>query len=588
MDIFTLTIIVSIVIYIFIGNYAGRSVKQIDDYFVAGRQAPTLLIVGTLVASVMSSTVFLAESAFTYDGQMGPFVLFPQMGTVGYIYGALFFGRYLRRSRTTTVAAFFGERFNSHRVQQAAGLSIIVALGGYLLVVTQGAAILLSDLTALTYTQSLLIAWLSYTAFTLYSGSKGVLLTDTLMFLLFMVATLLFTFYLVSDLGGISAAIQGLSQLEHKADIASWHGVIGAGTEFPTAMDYLIWAIIIDISWGIVFAVSPWQSSRHLMAKNEHVVLRASIYACIAAGVLQVLIYGIGGFINLANPDITPSESAIIWAAKNMVPEFLGALLLAGIMAAALSSASTFLSLVGFSASNDIVRPSSPKKTLNLRATRWIMLAIGLLVLGASLFLPPSIFWLTYFVGTVFASSWGPVAFMCIWSKTITASGAFWGMISGFFLNVIPTALQYLELIDLPSYMDPILIGAACSLVVTVLVSRCGHVSRQEKVYRMRLHRTPAGERDLKQTKISVIAPAILALYGCVMAYLMVTFYVTPYQTASGQLLPNGQVDWATGEAFLSVSWALLYIPLALLTYILIWRSYSPGAKNIEQAQTKA
>ena len=50
MDIFTVTIGVSILIYVAIGSYAGRGVKKLDDYFVAGRRAPTLLILGTLVA----------------------------------------------------------------------------------------------------------------------------------------------------------------------------------------------------------------------------------------------------------------------------------------------------------------------------------------------------------------------------------------------------------------------------------------------------------------------------------------------------------------------------------------------------------
>ena len=580
MDIFTLTLAVSILIYIFIGNYAGRSVKELDDYFVAGRQAPTLLIVGTLVASVMSSTVFIGESAFTYDGQMGPFVLFPQIGTMGYIYGALLFGRYLRRSCAPTVADFFGQRFNSHRVQQAAGLTIIVALGGYLLVVTQGAAILLSDLTNFSYTQSLFIAWLSYTLFTLYSGSKGVLLTDTLMFLLFMGATIGFTAYIVGDFGGIAAAIEGLTQLDNKADIASWHGIVGEDTAFPTPMDYLIWAIIIDISWSIVYAVSPWQSSRHLMAKNEHVVLRAAIYAAIAVGILQVLVYGIGGLINLSNPNITPSEGAIFWAAKNMVPEFLGALLLAGIMAAALSSASTFLSLMGFSASNDIVKHKNGGEHLNLRITRFVMLAIGLVVLVASLYFPPSIFWLTYFVGTVFASSWGPVGLMSIWSKRITANAAFWGMLSGFFCNVIPSGLQYLDMIALPSYLDPILIGAAISLLVTLTLSHFGTVTRQEKVYRMRLHRTPDNELDLKQTKLTLIAPIILAAYGLIMAYLMLSHYVIPYQSGTGQLLADGSINWFTGEAVLGVFWAVFYLPISVIAGLIIYRSYSPSAKR--------
>ena len=189
MDIYTTTIAISIVIYIAIGNYAGRGIKKLDDYYVAGRRAPTLIIVGTLVASVMSSTMFLGDAGFAYAGQAGPYVLFPQTATVGYVLGAIFFGRFLRRSRASTVAEFFGRRFNSSRVQALAGITIILALGGYLLAVTQGAAILLSQLTELGYVQSLIVAWLSYTIFTMYSGSRGVILTDTLMFILFTIAS---------------------------------------------------------------------------------------------------------------------------------------------------------------------------------------------------------------------------------------------------------------------------------------------------------------------------------------------------------------------------------------------------------------
>jgi Na+/proline symporter len=68
----------SVLLFVFIGSYSGRRVKQLDDYFVAGRQAPTLLIVGTLVASVFSTSIFLGEAGFTYDGQMGPTFCFPE------------------------------------------------------------------------------------------------------------------------------------------------------------------------------------------------------------------------------------------------------------------------------------------------------------------------------------------------------------------------------------------------------------------------------------------------------------------------------------------------------------------------------
>jgi len=578
MDIFSLTIIISLVLFVAIGNYAGKNVKNLDDYFVAGRRAPTILIVGTLVASVMSSVAFLGEAGFTYDGQMGAYILFPSTSTAGYVIGALFFGRYLRRSRATTVADFFGRRFNSFRVQQASGIIIMLSIGIYLLIVTQGAAILLSDLTDLTYFQSLIVVWLSYTFFTMYSGSKGVILTDTLMFLLFTGATLVFAYYIVSDLGGIASSIESMAQLESKAGIASWSGIVGPGTEWPTAMDYLLWSFVIDIAWSAVYIVGPWQAGRHLMAKNEHVVLRSAMYALIIVALLQIVIYGLGGIINLVKLDITPSETVLVWAARNLVPEFLGALVLAGIMAAALSSASTFLSLVGFSASNDVVKR---EKELDLRSIRIIMMIIGIVVLLASFYFPPNIFWLMLFVGTVYASSWGPVGLMSIWSKSITEAAAYWGMITGFVFNVVPAGLEYLGYITWPSYLHPAIIGTVISLITIGIISKRGTVTEQEVAYRVKLHITPEEDLDAKETMTTMIAPIALILYGCTMPFLMVNYYIKPYQRGTGEILADGSMNWQTGEAWFSLSSAIVFISLGILAAIVIWRSYYPKTKTV-------
>ncbi len=547
--------------------------KALDDYFVAGRRAPTFLIVGTLVASVFSTTTFLGEAGFTYDGQMGPYMLLPGIAVVGYVYGALLFGTYLRRSRALTVADFFGQRFDSRRVQQVAGFTVILGLGGYLLVVTQGAAILLSDLTELSYHQSLLAAWLSYTLFTMYSGSRGVIITDTMMFLLFLIGTAIFVVVIVQDLGGLTASIEALTRSQVKPDITSWHGTIGPGTDWPTAMDFLIWVVVIDLCWGVVYAVSPWQASRHLMARDEHVVVRSAIYACFAVIAVQLMIYLFGGVMNLVNPDIEPSETVIIWAAKNSVPELLGAVLLAGIMAAALSSASTFLSLVGFSVSNDI---PFREASLTLSRTRLVMFLAGIAVLLVSYFVPPNVFWITLFIGTVFASSWGPVGFMSIWSKRITADGAFWGIVAGFVGNVLPAALVYLEMISLPSYLDPAVLGTLASLLTIVLVSRSGRPSGAEDEFRIRLHQTPEEDRDMGKTRITLVAPALLVLYGLLMPFAVLNWYVIPYQAGTGQLLPDGSVNWSGTEALFAFGPAILFVPLGLVSALVIWRRYRP------------
>ncbi|MEH6584396.1 MAG: sodium:solute symporter family protein [Halioglobus sp.] len=558
--------------FVAIGGYSGRGVKQLDDYFVAGRRAPTLLIVGTLVASVFSTSIFLGEAGFTYDGQMGPYLLFPGIAVVGYVYGALLFGTYLRRSRAPTVADFLGKRFDSHRVQQAAGITIILGLGGYLLVVTQGAAILLSDLTGLSYGQAILFAWVSYTLFTMYSGSRGVIITDTLMFLLFTGATVFFAAFIVADMEGIRTAVEGMTQIEEKPDIASWHGTVGPGTEWATPTDFLIWTVIIDMSWGIVYAVSPWQASRHLMARDEHVVIRSAIYACFAVILVQILIYGLGGLINLANPDIAPSETVMIWAAKNLVPEFLGAVLLAGIVAAALSSASTFLSLVGFSVSNDMVKRQAP----TLWGTRLVMLATAGVVLLASFYFPPNIFWLMLFIGTVFASSWGPVGFMSVWSKRITADAAFWGIVTGFGFNVVPAALEYIGLVSWPVYFSPVVIGAGASMITILAVSRRTEVTPQEKAYREALHQTPKEDLATDKTRLTLWGPRLLIAYGCVMPLLLLYYYVIPYQKGTGEILANGSINWSHGEALIVLAIPVLYVPLGLVTSRVIRRRYLP------------
>jgi sodium/pantothenate symporter len=575
MDIYTTSIVISIVIYALVGNYAGRKVKHLEDYFVVGRQAPTLLIVGTLVASVLSTNAFMGETGFSYATQGGAYVLWPAIWVTGYVWGALFFGRYLRRSRALTVAEFFGWRFDSKAVQAAAGVTIVLGLGGYLLAVTQGAAIILSQLTPLNYHQGLVVAWVSYTLFTLYSGSRGVVITDTLMFLLFTVMSFVALYYIVDTHGGWLPSIRALIQLEAKPDLMTWHGVVGPGTQWPTPLDYAIWSIVQGIAWALVTAVSPWQSSRFLMAKSEHVAIRSACIAAIVIATSNIALYASATVVNLSKIDIFPDEQTMIWAAMNMMPALMGALLLAGITAAAFSSATTFLSLVGFSVSQDIFPHRERDEQSMLRFSRMMMLVVGAVALAISLFLPPSILWLVYYVGTVFASSWGAVAFMSVWSDKITARAAYWGIVSGFVANVIPRLLDTLGWIDLPSYLNPILIGGVISLVAVLVISHFGSVTDVQRERRLALHEVPEEDRDAAQTRKTQRSALGVAVVGVFVTSMLLRFYVLPYQEATGTLSESGGLNWWRGETVLALTWTVLFVPWGVLAYKMIGRSYS-------------
>jgi Na+/proline symporter len=311
-----------------------------------------------------------------------------------------------------------------------------------------------------------------------------------------------------------------------------------------------------------------------LIARDEHVVMRAACIAAIFVMLMELTLYFAGAVINLSDTGIQPSEEVIIYAALNLLPELMGALLLAGIMAAGLSSASTFLSLVGFSVSNDLFRHDEVDEKRMLKLSRLTMLLIGVITLVIAFFSPVDIFWLTYFVGTLFASSWGPVALMSIWSKRITSDAAFWGIVSGFAFNAVPKALEHLGWIVLPFWLDPILLGGLVSLVVVLVVSRLSSVSRQEQVYRLKLHRVPDLEISASKLRFTLYAPLALAAYAVIICVIWINIYVQPYQEITGTLTASGGINWLSGESVLVLAGPLVVVPTAWIAWRMIRKSY--------------
>jgi sodium/pantothenate symporter len=393
----------------------------------------------------------------------------------------------------------------------------------------------------------------------MYAGSRGVIITDTMMFLLFSFVCYAALALIVSGAGGWFATIDALAGFQEKPDIIAWHGFVGPGSAWRSPAEALAWAIILGLAWSVVVAVSPWQASRYLMARNEQTVIRAACGASLALLFMYPVLMLSGAAINLGKSDIEPADGAMIWAAQNLMPTPLGVLLMSGVMAAALSSATTFLSLVGFSASNDLVPSAIVDEQKRLRAGRACMLGIGLLVLLIALAIPPRIFWITYFAGTVFASSWGPVALMSVWSARITADAAFWGIIVGFVGNIFPKALDFLGIIDLPVWADPIIVGALLSTVAILFVSHRGKVTEAERRYRERLHEIPASELDAKELARTRRWAGILVAGGILLSGLMITFWALPYGAAAG--VPG----LATGEVWVSIGCGLVLVASGLV-----------------------
>ena len=528
-------VIIALIVFITVGIIAGRSVKDTNDYYVAGRRAPVILIVGSLIASFLSTGAFLGDTGEVYGGFFMGIVIVGILQASGYVYGANLFGKYIRRAQVNTVPEYFGKRFSSKRLRMLSSITLMFAVTAYMLSAMQGISTLMTSITGLEYKFCVIIAWLSFTIFTVYSGSKGVLITDTIMFLIFLVASLIGIPYIIHAAGGWNEAITSLAQSTTRPGIIAWTNNLDY--MYPTGAKNLIWAIVYGIVWAIVVMVSPWQTSRYLMAKDEHTVQRSAVWASMGVVTVTTALYFSAAFIYKINPNIESQSTAIIWGAMNVMPLFIGVVMLTGILSAGVSSASTFLSLIGSSLTNDILdnqKTDDVKK--NLQISRIGMAIVSVFVLILAFFNPPQIFWIMYFGGTVIASAWGVVALASVWYRKMSENAAFWGMLLGFLGCVIPKTYSALSDVTLPIYLDPFFIGIIMSIIGILIGNKIRFANESEIDEYEKLHVRPESEKDIEKNKMTYNLMYVYLAFGVLLGVFFVVSYALPYMRAINRM----------------------------------------------------
>lgn len=523
-NIYFIGMCVSMLIFIAISIVVSKKNKNADDFYVAGRKAPILLVCGSMIASYTSTGMFMGDAAEAFEGALSPMLLFAGMQSAGYIIGAVFFGRYLRRSKAMTIPEFFGKRFCSKKMRILAAVTAIIMMSVYLLSVIQGVGTLMTLVTGVHYNICISIALVAFTLITVVSGSRGVLITDTLMSAIFTISMLVSVFFIANAVGGWFPAMNELASNPTTKDLLSWAGRPGA--LYNTGIDNLTWGISYGIVWLSVCAVGPWQSSRYLMAKDEHTVVRSAPIAAGGVFILEFFVCTAAVILNKLNPPIESSSHVWIWAAMNVIPTALGVVLMTGVLSAGISSATTFLSLIGASVANDIV-PVSEKKSVHYG--RIAMIIVSAIVLIFALANPPAIFIIMFLGGATAASSWMPVAFASVFSKRLTKTGAFCGMLSGMIGCLCANLVQSFTSLELPTYLDPAILGILCNIIAMFIGSALTKVTNEEKQARSALFVVPAEENNLleiQKTKKYLLIAGVAT--GIIMALLMLVLWAIP------------------------------------------------------------
>ena len=548
MNIYLIGMMIAMIVFMIIGFVVSKKVKTAEDFYVAGRQAPVILIAGSLIASYSSTGLFMGDAATCYDGALAPILTFAGMQSAGYIIGAVFFGRYLRRSRAMTIPEFFGQRFVSPAMRMLSAVVAMVTMTVYLLSVMQGTGTLMAVVTGVSYKVCIFIAMVVFTFISVVSGSKGVLITDTLMAGIFTAALLVGVACIAGNCGGWYQAIISLAANPNTSAILSWKGRPGVlGPLYTTGADSIIWGLTYGVVWTSVCMIGPWQASRYQMASSEHVIVKSSYISAIGVFILEFTAAMGAVMVNVVYPDMEDSSHVLIWAAMNLMPTLLGVVLLTGILAAGISSATTFLSLIGASMANDVMpalqrirrkgKADIDQQKLDrtsIRSGRYAMLLVAVIVLAVAETNPQALFVIMLLGGSIVASSWMPVAVAAVFSRRVTKAGAFSGMLSGFVGCFVVKLFVTLAGITLPSYLDPVIIGIVLNILVMTAVSAFTQVTDAEKQARAAMFIMPESEKKPIEVRKTMAVSKIAIGIGALFTVGILAAWVVPYLIGSG------------------------------------------------------
>ena len=365
-------IVVYFSVMIAIGMVSRREAKGVDDFLVAGRKGSSLFVTGSLLATIVggSATVGMAGLGFT-QGLTGAWWLL--VGSVGLVILGLFLAKKVRKWALYTLPELVGKQYDG-RMALATSLLIVIAWIGIVAGQIIAAGKILSVVGIGSPLLWMVLFTIVFVAYTLLGGQYAIIRTDALQAAIIFIGIFGGLALLLSNLGGWSGLTSNLSPEQFAFPISSQFG----GIEL----------VKLFLLVGLTYVVGPDMYSRLFCAKDGKTARSSVFWAALFIIPLAFGITLIGMGASVLFPQISP-EQAFPTVIKEILPPFMGGMVLAALLCAVMSSADTTL----LSASTILVvnivgwfKPSlSQRKILSL--SRWGIVLLGVCSLVLALVL---------------------------------------------------------------------------------------------------------------------------------------------------------------------------------------------------------
>ena len=441
------TIVIYLVGMLLVGFVYSKSNEDSSDFYLGGRKMGPLVTAMSAEASDMSSWLLMGMPGLAYLTGIAS----PGWTAIGLAVGTwlnwLIVARRLRRYSANlnaiTVPQFLSLRFHDQR-------NLLNALGAVIIIVffipytASGFAAcgkLFNSLFGVDYMIAMILSAVVIVGYTIMGGFRAVSTTDLIQSVVMSMALIAVLVYGVSVAGGWDVVIENARSLPGYLTIAASHNVAD-----NSATSYSLLDIVSTLAWGLGYFGMPHILLRFMAVEDEKKLVLsrriASVWVVIAMTASIVIgMVGLGmtkagalEFLSGSSSETLIVRVASLIAQHGVLAAILAGLILAGILAATMSTADSQMLAAASSVSQNLLQEFGHMKLTekqSLFAARLTIICIS--VVGVVLARDPnsSVFGIVSFAWAGFGGSFGAVVLCALFWKRCNWQGALAGMLSG-------------------------------------------------------------------------------------------------------------------------------------------------------------
>ncbi len=435
--------------------FAKKANKNSENYFLGGRSLGPWVTAMSAEASDMSGWLLMGLPGVAYwcglaDAFWTAFGL-----AVGTYLNWLIVSKRLRRysiraNNSITLPDFFSNRFRENKkiIMTLSALFILIFFTVYAASCFVTCGKLFSTLFNQPYIPMMLLGAVFVLVYTILGGFLAESASDFMQAIVMIVALTAVTVVGVFKAGGLDVVIENARQIPGFLDFfgmatpslneAGQQIVENGAPVFGEASDYGILKICSMMAWGLGYFGMP-QVLLRFMAIREEKELKTSRRI---AMVWVVISLGVAVFLGIMGRQLFPaehltsseSESIFITLSTSFLPPIIAGFVMAGILAATISSSDSYLLIAASAVAKNIYQGMFKKNATDkqvMRASRVTLLVIAVIAAILAMDENSVIFQIVSFAWAGFGATFGPLMIFSLFWKRTTRAGAIAGMVSG-------------------------------------------------------------------------------------------------------------------------------------------------------------